>query len=178
MDDTTRPRRSRAERLVERLSKLAGYTSAVMILLAVLVICYGVLLRYFIGASTVWQTELSVYLLVYATFVGAAYGLRHGDHVSVDLIVQRLPGKSREVVRLLATVLGLGLVLVVGVLAVDWWWEVVQSGRRSGTAWNPPLLLPYAILPLGMLLVTLQYLVLVADAVRRLVAPGQGGGDT
>lgn len=171
------PRRSRAARVIERLSELAGYTSAVMMLLAALVICYGVLLRYFVGASTVWQTELSVYLLVYATFVGGAYGLKHGSHVNVDLVVERMPARSGAVIKLVATVLGLLLTFVIGVLAVDWWLEVVESGKRSGTAWNPPLLLPYAILPLGMLLVALQYLVLVAEAVRGLSARGRSGAD-
>lgn len=178
MDATSTPRRSRPERVVERLAELAGYTSAVAILLAVLVVCYAVLLRYFIGASTVWQTELSVYLLVYATFVGGAYGLKHGDHVSVDLVVLKLPEGVRHLVRLVAAVLGLALALVVGVLAVPWWWEAAVTGERSGTAWNPPLLLPYAILPLGMLLVGLQYLVVVADAVRWLRGRGGGEADT
>lgn len=159
-------------RVVDRLTDLAGYTSAIAILAAVLIICYGVLLRYFVGASTVWQTELSVYLLIYATFVGAAYGLKHGDHVAVELVVARFSAVPRDVLKLVVAALCIALAVVVGVLAVELWWEVVTEGRRSGTAWNPPLAFPYAILPVGMLLVAVQYVVIAADTWRRLRAGG------
>lgn len=172
-------------RLVDWLSEVAGYTSAVLVLAAALIVCYGVLLRYFLGASTVWQTELSIYFLIYATFVGAAYGLRHGDHVRVDLVVRRFPPVAREVAKLAAAVLGIGLAAVVAVLTYELWWHAVTTGRRSGTAWNPPLMFPYAILPLGMTLVVLQYVVIAVDTVRRIAtgpagddddAPGKGAG--
>ncbi|MQA04674.1 MAG: TRAP transporter small permease subunit [Streptosporangiales bacterium] len=168
LSESGQRRRAWPLRVVERLSELAGYTSAVFILAAVLVVCYGVLLRYFIGASTVWQTELSIYLLIYAAFVGAAYGLKHGDHVAMEIVASRFSGRARDVIRLVVGVLGLGLAVVILVVAWGFWWEVVESGRRSGTAWNPPLAVPYAILPLGMLLVSLQYLVILTDTVGRL----------
>lgn len=160
--------RGRVVRTIDRLSELAGYTSAVLILLTVLVICYAVLLRYIVGASTVWQTELAVYFLIYASFVGAAYGLKHDDHVKVDLVVRRLPPRVREVVRLIAAALGCLLAIGVAGVGVQLWWEVAEAGRRSGTAWNVPLAFPYIILPLGMALLALQYAAVIAGIVRSL----------
>nr|WP_275548868.1 TRAP transporter small permease [Streptomonospora sp. PA3] len=133
-----------------------------------LVICYGVALRYLFGMSTIWQTELSVYLLMFAAFVGGAYGLRNGDHVRIDLVVKLLPGRVQIGVRLLAAVLGLLLALAVAAVSGFMWWESVETGARSGTAWNPPLALPYAILPAGMALIALQYLAIVAGLFRAL----------
>ena len=77
-----------------------------------LIVCYGVLLRYVFGASTVWQLELSTYFLMFSAFVGGAYCLKHGDHVNLSLIVDRLPEKPRLYVQLVASVLG--FVFVVG----------------------------------------------------------------
>jgi TRAP-type C4-dicarboxylate transport system permease small subunit len=92
-------------RYIGRLSELAGYVSAVLILVSMLVVCYGVALRYVFGASTLWQLELSTYFLMFAAFVGGAYGLKHGDHVNLALVVDRLPEKARLYVRLLASAL-------------------------------------------------------------------------
>lgn len=163
MNTTTRRPSTLLSRTAERLSELAGYSSAFLILASVLVIGYGVVLRYVVGASTVWQTELSIYFLIYASFVGAAYGLRHGDHVAVDLVVVRLPEPVRNLIAFLAAVLGFLLVVVVAVLGFAFWWDVVESGRRSGTAWNPPLAYPYVILPVGMTVLALQYAVVVQE---------------
>lgn len=155
-------------RLVDRLSELAGYASGIVILVSMLTVCYGVVLRYVLGASTVWQLELSTYLLMFAAFVGGAYGLKHGDHVKIDIVVNRLPARVQLYVRLVATLLGFLFIVAVGFIAYFLWWETTEAGRTSGTAWNVPLTYPYLIVPLGMTLIALQYLVIAADILRQI----------
>lgn len=167
-------RRSLFSRYVDRLSELSGYASGVLILAAMLTVCYGVLLRYVLGVSTVWQLELSTYFLMFAAFVGGAYGLKHGDHVGVDLLVDRLPEKARLYARLLASILGFLFIVVVALIAYGLWWETTESGRTSGTAWNVPLTYPYLIVPLGMTLIALQYLAIAVDILRQVIS-GQTG---
>ena len=162
------PRSPLLLRYIDRLSELAGYISAVLILASMLIVCYGVFLRYVLGASTVWQLELSTYFLMFAAFVGGAYGLRHGDHVNLSLIVDRLPAKAQLYVKLVAAILGFVFIAVVAVIAYFLWWETAQAGRTSGTAWNVPLTYPYLIVPLGMTLIALQYLVIVVELIQRI----------
>jgi TRAP-type C4-dicarboxylate transport system permease small subunit len=157
-------------RSIDRLSELAGYASAVLILASMLIVCYGVLLRYVFGASTVWQLELSTYFLMFAAFVGGAYGLKHGDHVNLSLIVDRLPAKAQLYVKLVASILGFVFIAIVAAIAYFLWWETTQEGRTSGTAWNVPLTYPYVIVPLGMTLIGLQYLVIVVQTIRHITA--------
>ena len=168
MNEPGNPRSPSLLRYINRLSELAGYASAVLILISMLVVCYGVFLRYVLGASTVWQLELSTYFLMFAAFVGGAYGLRHGDHVNLSLIVDRLPAKAQLYVKLVASILGLVFIAIVAVIAYFLWWETAEAGRTSGTAWNVPLTYPYLIVPLGMTLIALQYLVIVVEFIQRI----------
>lgn len=167
--------KSLVSRSISWLSELSGYVSGVLILASMLIICYGVVLRYVVGASTLWQTELAIYFLMFAAFVGGAYGLKHGDHVKIDVVVNRLPGRVRLFVNLVAAVLGFLFVAIVGVIGFDLWWDAVQTGRRSGTAWNIPLSYPYFMLPLGMTLMALQYLLIAAEILRRFISGETGG---
>ncbi len=152
------------------LSEIAGYLSAIALVLATVIMVYGVALRYFFGRPTVWQTEVSIYLLVFVTFVGAAYGLKHHAHVGVDLLVDRLPVRPQLVVRITTGLLALGVVGVVIWSSYGTWWEAAQGDFRTATALRAPLSVVYAILPLGMLLVAFQYIALVIDGVLRLLA--------
>lgn len=171
-----RPEKFFLFRWIDQISEVAGYISGLMILAATLIICEAVALRYFIGAPTVWQTELSIYLLMFAAFVGGSYGLKHGDQVNVDLFVEKLPGRAKEAVHLLAAVLGLIFVVVVAVIAFRLWWDATESGQTSGTAWNPKLTYPYFIVPLGMTLIGLQYLSIIHDRILDLRAGGRDDG--
>jgi TRAP-type C4-dicarboxylate transport system permease small subunit len=162
-------------RWANHLSQLTGYLSAIALILATLTTLHAVLSRYFLGQPTVWQTEFSIYLLMFVTFVGAAYGLRHHAHVGVDLIVERLPTRPQLVVRIVTAVLAIGVVLVVAWTSGQNWWEAVEGDFRSATAWRAPLSVVYAILPLGMVLVALQYLAFVVEGVQALLGKGPAG---
>ena len=170
MNEPGNPRSPLLLRYINWLSELAGYASAVLILISMLVVCYGVTLRYVLGVSTVWQLELSTYFLMFAAFVGGAYGLRHGDHVNLSLIVDRLPEKARLYVKLVASILGFVFIAIVAVIAYFLWWETAEAGRTSGTAWNVPLTYPYLIVPLGMTLIALQYLVIVVEIFQQIIS--------
>jgi TRAP-type C4-dicarboxylate transport system permease small subunit len=160
-------------RWANTLSEIAGYLSAVALVLATLAMVHGVLTRYLFGRPTVWQTEVSIYLLVFVTFVGAAYGLKHHAHVGVDLLVERLPLRARLGARLFNGILSLVVVAVVLWTSYGTWWEAVEGNFRSPTALRAPLSAVYAIVPLGMLLVAFQYLAFLIEGFQGLL----GGED-
>lgn len=160
-------------RWIDKLSELSGYLSGACIFLATLVICYAVVLRA-MGQSTIWQTELATYLLIFVTFVGGAYGLKQGSHVNVELLINRLPAKGRLVLQVVAGLLSLVLIATVAWHSYQMWSEAVAAGDTSGTAWNPSLAIPYIILPLGMVLIALQYLVLIARSVQEMRSTDDG----
>ena len=157
-------------RWANTLSEIAGYLSAAALILATLAMMHGVLTRYLFGKPTLWQTEVSIYLLVFVTFVGAAYGLKHHAHVGVDLLVERLPVKGQLVMRLFTALLSLIVVLAVIWTAYGIWWEAVEGDFRSPTALRAPLSVAYAILPLGMLLVACQYIAFIIDGIQGLLS--------
>lgn len=152
------------------LSEVAGYLSALALLLATAAMMHGVLSRYLLGRPTVWQTEVSIYLLIFVTFVGAAYGLKHHAHVGVDLLVERLPLRAKLVTRIVTALLATAVVLVVIWTSSHTWWEAVEGGFRSPTALRAPLSVAYAILPVGMLLVLFQYLAFVIEGIEALLS--------
>jgi TRAP-type C4-dicarboxylate transport system permease small subunit len=150
-------------------SQLAGYLSAAALLGATAATMHGVASRYFLGRPTIWQTELSIYLLMFVTFVGGAYGLRHHAHVGVDLFVQRLRGKAQLAMRVVAALLALAVVLVVFWTSFQMWHEAYEAGWTTSTAWGPPLSIVYAILPIGMLFVACQYVAFIIEGLLGLL---------
>ena len=150
------------------LSEVTGYLSGVALVVATLVTTHGVFVRYVLRESTIWQTETTIYLMMFVTFVGAAYGLKHHAHVGVDLLVERVEGRPRLVWKLITAVLCLAVVLVVLYSSYQMWYAAWQGGHRSATAWRAPLSIAYAILPMGMLLVALQFVAMIIEGIQGL----------
>src|SRR5690606_22232111 len=96
---------------VERLSRGAGVLAAFLLIVAMVVVCQMIFMRYVFRAPTSWQTEVVVFSATAAIFIGAPYVLLTRGHVGVEVIELLLRGAALRRLRLVAAVLGLAFCL-------------------------------------------------------------------
>ena len=147
-------------RAVTFLSRVAGVVAAFLIALAVLVICDIVVERYILNLTTIWQIDVVTYSIVGATFVGSAYVLMTRGHVNVDILPLHIRPRARFWLALVTSLLALGFCIVIFVLCTAYWYEAYSNRWLSNTVWRARLWIPYLSMPVGLGLLTLQY---VAD---------------
>jgi len=147
-------------RLICAISKACGVFAAALVGSAILVVCQMVVMRYFLNASTVWQTEYVIFSLVGATFIGSPYVLLVRGHVNVDLLPNYLGDKGRRILALIASAAGLTFCAVLTWKGYELFHEALINGWTTDTVWALPLWIPYTAMPLGIGLLSLQY---VAD---------------
>ena len=143
-------------RVVAGLSGLCGAVSASMILAAVLLTCQMIWVRKINNASTVWQTELVVYLMVAATLLGLPYVQLLRGHVNVDLLPMLLPVPVRKALACLTLLLAIVVTGVMFYYSYDLWHVAWSRGWTSQSVWGPPLWIPYLAMPVGFGLFLLQ----------------------
>ncbi len=147
---------------VRRLSQACGIVAALLLAAAVVVVCEMVVIRYFLRASTIWQTEFVTYSLIAATFIGSPYVALIRGHVNVELLPVYLGGGMRLALALFAAISALLLAIVLGWTGYELLVEAWVGRWRTETVWALPLWIPYLPLPVGMALMALQY---VADII-------------
>ncbi len=147
-------------RAVNRLSLVCGVLAATGIAVSVLLVCQLVFVRYVLNASTVWQTEAVIYLMIGATLFGTPYVQSVRGHVNVDLLPLYLGRKARYGLYYLCLVLGMVVSLVIGIYGFMLAVEAFEYDWRSPSVWGARLWVPYASIPVGFLLLFLQF---VAD---------------
>jgi TRAP-type C4-dicarboxylate transport system permease small subunit len=64
----------------------------------VVLVFSNVIARYVFDAAITWAEEVSRFLFVWLTFVGASIGLHRGIHLGMDLVVARLTARRRLLV--------------------------------------------------------------------------------
>jgi TRAP-type C4-dicarboxylate transport system permease small subunit len=162
---------------VAAVSQLGGVAAVALLLAAVLVICQMVFVRYVLQASAIWQHEFVTFSLIGATFIGAPYVLLTRGHVNVDLLPVYLGPRGRFALALLAALISLVFCLILTWYGVAFWYQSYIENWHAQTVWRPPLWIPYFAVPLGMGLLSLQY---VADILALLTgrqAPFGGGAE-
>ncbi len=149
-------------RAIAAISTFAGWCSATMIVMAVLITIQMIFIRFVLNGSTVWQTEAVIYLVIAATLIGLPYVQRLRGHVNVDLVPMMLRGRARWLLALVVQGVSIGIVALMVWHAYDYWHFAWARGWKSETVWAVPLWKPYLALPLGLALFLLQ---LIADFV-------------
>lgn len=144
---------------IESVNSFFYYLSALAILMSALILTYEVFMRYFFHTPTIWEIEASVYLIILATFGGAAYGLKEGAHIKIDLLTRLLSTKWNQRLTILTSFLALGFCVLVAWRSWAMWWEAFSKGWRSESLWGVPLAIPYFFIPMGMSLLSLQYFI-------------------
>src|SRR5437773_10328775 len=115
-----------------------------------------VYVRYALNQNTIWQTDFVTYSLVAATFIGSPYVLLTRGHVNVDVLPLYLGQRARYGLALAATLMSLAFCLLMTVLTFNFWQEAWENGWVSDTMWRARLWIPYASMPIGLGLLTLQ----------------------
>lgn len=144
--------------IVETVSRLCGLSSMLLIAASTLVVSQMVFIRYFLGASTVWQTEFVVYAMIASTFIGAPYVLLLKGHVSVDLLPALLGGNGKRMLDVLAAGLSLLFCALLAYSGWNYFYEAASRGWTTDTVWALPLWIPLLPLPLGVAILCLQYI--------------------
>ena len=120
--------------------------------------------RYLFKIPSDWQDEVTIFLLVGATFLSAAWVQQWRGHVGIQALGAVLPPAADRIRRFLSDIVTL-------VFCVFFCWkswslliEAVKDGQISGSAFGAPLWIPYGCMALGM---TLLVLVLIEQVLTR-----------
>lgn len=167
------------------LNRLEEFIVAALMAVATVVIFVSVVHRYLSGYEIPglqdwlldmnfgWAQEFCIILFVWMAKFGAAYGVRTGIHVGVDILINKLSGSSRAAlinIGLLCGVVFTGLIGIFGALFV---WEngmayetLTLFGRDTGDFFEGPTTpdlewptwIVYSAVPLGSFLMCYRFL--------------------
>ena len=154
-------------RLCDLLSRASLAIVAGLAVAMALMVGIGAISRYTIARPVPMVDEFAAYMLVAITFVGAGYVLRERGHVSVDIVIRLL---SRKVTAWLTvatdTISILGTIMLTVLTA-----QVVINAFRVGNKVvggyiDIPLGPVQLLMPLGLLLLLIQFLYVLSTSVR------------
>jgi TRAP-type transport system small permease protein len=149
-------------RWIQFICKVFEILIALFLAVMVVLVFGNVVLRYGFDSSISMSDEVSRWLFVWVTFLGAVVALQKHEHLGVDMVVDRLPVIGQKI----CFVLGHAVMLCVTWLLFDGSWAQVKLNMEV-TA--PSTELPMAILYApGVVFAVMAALILVDNLWRAL----------
>ena len=145
-------------RVVDQVEEVFFHLAIVMVVFMVVSVAVEVVLRYFFLKPIKWELEINEYLLVQITFLSSAWVLRREGHVVVDLVTSRVNTRTNALLYFISSSIGAVLCLVLAVFGAMTTLENFQKGTLVyWTNVNMPQYAVNAVIPLGCLLLSLQF---------------------
>lgn len=151
---------------LDRATRLSGIAVGVAAFMIAVLVTAEVLARTLLGATTAWVNDVSVYLMGFITFVGAAYALAEGAHVSVDVVLTRVGARTKRLLVRIADLLVLAVLATLAWLGAAFWWDAYTSGEKSWGLVEVALWIPYSFLAVGMLWLLVMHLAMMVGRMR------------
>ncbi|MEH7886892.1 TRAP transporter small permease [Bacillus sp. JJ1609] len=129
---------------------------AIILMFAMAVIVTAaVIFRYLFKVPLFWAGEISIFLLIYITFIGGSLGLKYKTQASVTLVTDLLPNSIQKVVGIIAHVFMLLFMALLLFYCFKWISSPTVAIQKS-SAILLPMWIPYSILPIGLLFSTIH----------------------
>jgi C4-dicarboxylate transporter DctQ subunit len=115
-----------------------------------------------------WAQEACIYLFVWMAKFGAAYGVRTGIHVGVDILAEQLEGTARKTITTIAMSGGVIFTAILTWIGSDFVWHVRTGGQTSPDL-EMPMWIIYLAVPLGSALMCFRFV----QALHRYLTTGE-----
>ena len=148
----------RAVGLVAHMSTVAGYIAggATFLLLGLVVV--EIFVRTFLQISLLITLEVSEWLLVCIVFMGAAWTLKDGGHVRINLLTSRLPQQTQKKITIVVAMICIEFFVWVSIYTWQGLIENYAAGVTGQSVARLPLWWAWIPLCLGVSILVIQFL--------------------
>lgn len=150
--------------ILKRLFQTTETVGQLVLAFMVVTICYDAIMRYVFKAPTSWSLEINTFLIVYVAVMTAANVQRDDSHIRITFLADKAGPGARRLFRILIALAGVGVSSIMAWRGFFITYQAWEYGERVSSSFGTPMVLPYALLPLGFGTLALQFLVDLIDA--------------
>ncbi|AKL94585.1 tripartite ATP-independent periplasmic transporter DctQ component [Clostridium aceticum] len=143
------------EKIINFYNKAEEYILVVSLAFTVILVFIQVVMRYIFNQSLSWSEELCRYIFVWQVWLGASLGFRTNNHIAIEMIYDKLKGKSKIIYSLVSN----SITLAFNIFLVRYGFQLVETMITRGTVssgMRMPLYIVYLSVPVSSLAIVFR----------------------
>lgn len=162
-------------KFLDALEKVQKVLLAVSVAAMVILMIYQVILRYIFSNSNAWSEEMVRYLFILSVMLASPIAVRRNSHLQIDVLINCFSPRVKRIFTLLATLAGIVFLCFLLVYSVNLCVTATSnvSAGLAAAGLNVSMAVPYASMPLGVVLMILASVEVVLKTAAELRAGGE-----
>ena len=145
-------------KIMDRILNLLAVIAGLLVLFIAFSVGYSILARFLGYQAPVWVVQFSEYALLWITFLAAAWVLKRGKHVSIDILTSRMGRRRKTSFDVVHSILGMLVCALLCFYGLSVTWGHFKTGVTDVQAVDVPKGLILVVIPLGFFLLLVQFL--------------------
>ncbi len=149
--------------LSDRLNKICEIILFIFLLAMIITTTMQVIFRFFFQALS-WSEEVTRFLLVWSSLIGAAIAFKRRSHIAVTFVIERFPPVLRKLAVVITYILGVIFFLIVLWYGIE---LMIEEATQTSPALNIPMPYIYSIYPVMGTVIILHLISGLTEAFRK-----------
>lgn len=151
--------------LSDQIARMEKLLANILMFAMAIVVALAVVFRYFMDAPLFWAGEVSIFLMVWITFLGGSLGLKYKSQAAVTIVTDHLPAHMKRLILIAGHALMLVFLALLTYYSFKWVLSPNVSIQKS-SAMLLPMWIPYLSVPLGLSFASVHLLANMLDLIR------------
>ncbi|MEN4920824.1 TRAP transporter small permease [Achromobacter spanius] len=150
------------DRFIAAVCRVLEFAIALLLAAMVVLVFGNVVARYGFNSGITLSEELSRWMFIWLTFLGAVIALKERGHLGMDMVVAKLPTAGKKICLVLGQIL---MLYIVGLMFKGSWDQAVINADVSAPVSGLPMAIVYAS---GLVFSVMAGLIIAMDLYRVL----------
>jgi TRAP-type C4-dicarboxylate transport system permease small subunit len=152
----------RTQVVLHKISRWVSYAGMAMAIIMMLMVVVDVVMRFVLNKPILGSVELASYMLSIMAFTAIPFVESEEEHIVIPLLFDRFPKKVRLFVNTLVSVIGLGILVLIGLASYLLAAEYLHRGKVTQVLSIP--LYPFVFI--AALCISLYAIILIVNAIK------------
>ena len=148
----------RFDAFFDKILNLMAIAAGGLLAFSLISVSVAVASRYFFNYPIGWVIEISSYILLYVTFLAAAWVLREGGHVTIDVVINRLQSKTQSLINFITSIINAAVCVILTYSAGKVTLDLYKTNYFTPTELELPKWIINIIIVVGSLSLFIQFI--------------------
>lgn len=149
----------------DAIARIEKVLAVVLMFAMTVTVAISVIFRYMFNSPITGAGELSIFFLIWISFIGGSLGLKYRTQATVTILMDYVSERIKFVILIIGYLLMIAFLIVLLYYSYKWILSPNVAVQRS-TSLLLPMWIPYSVIPLSFSFATIHLLTHLLDLIR------------
>ncbi|MEY9973807.1 TRAP-type C4-dicarboxylate transport system permease small subunit [Lysinibacillus sp. RC46] len=151
-------------KISQGITKIEEFLMTILMAALAVLMILAVIFRYFLKDPIPWAGEVSIFLLIWTSFIGGSWGLKYGTQASVTFLYDAVSERNKRILRIIQDCIMIAFLFILIYYSYKWMMHPSMLLQKSSSL-QLPMWIPYSAVSVGLIFAAIHLISHLIDTI-------------